>query len=84
MHNVLFQIKIDRNGKMESNEPGYAFIAKESFYFNEEEVLFNPLNTFKVCDVSRFLHKKKLISSIKLIYVELDASNLPSNLNAIK
>lgn len=76
VHNVLFQIFVQRTEHRASDGQGYAFIAEQSYYFSEQEVLFNPLNSFRVCDVKKKLLNKKTINEIKLLYVELKPLNL--------
>ena len=47
-HNILFIIKIKKEKRSEDLDFGFADISEYSYIKEEEEVLFNPLNSFLI------------------------------------
>lgn len=69
--NVLFEITVDNSINPEVQN-GYAYIANLSAYKQEQEVLFNPLNLFKVVQISETFYKTGSVTCIKLQFGDLN------------
>lgn len=55
--NVVFTITVPNFADRPDVEYAYAWIANYSQYFSEEEILFNPLNSFRIIEVSELYNK---------------------------
>ena len=53
--NVFFEIKVEDNPRIEHYDHGYAFLEEISSFKDEEEVIFNSMNIFKILKIKKNL-----------------------------
>ena len=69
-YKTLIKIHMSGGSKEGVDDFGFAYIKEHSYFKDEEEVLFNPLNTFKVTDCSS---RKILGKDIQVVVLEYGA-----------